>query len=208
MRVAILACLALILAFSQPALSVFGPGFLEPSLYGFPASFLEPSAPLALPQAIFLPDSAFMPDIMGGIFDMPEMGDLYGSFIESPAGFQGLGMQDVLPYATGTYTEDDNGKTVKVKPGDTIRIRLQAQVDEGYSWNLSATPGLNVTGQRMYPPEVAGMDPFTGTVRLLADQEWEVLAVEPGAQAINARYQQSQPGGPHDRTYTLTVIVE
>ncbi len=180
---------------------------MEPSLYSFPASFLEPSTPLAFPQAIYM--DGYMPDsLIGGLFNMPGMGDLYDSLISSPPGFQEAGIQDMLPYATGTYTEDSNGKTIRVKVGDTIRIRLQAQVDDGYSWNLSTTQGLNVTGQRMYPPEVASIDPFTGTVSLRADQEWDVLAVKPGVQAINARYQQSQPGGPYDRTYMLTVIVE
>ena len=65
-------------------------------------------------------------------------------------GLMGLLMLAALPAAAATIElgEQDNGKVVKVQPGDQVRITLPGNPTTGYVWELAATrvdilePGL------------------------------------------------------------------
>lgn len=52
--------------------------------------------------------------------------------------------------ADHTVTEDDNGKEIQVAPGDTLTVRLGAQLGTGYGWDVTSGPGslLEQTNQR------------------------------------------------------------
>ncbi len=124
--------------------------------------------------------------------------------------FQGLASQANTGFSPSTennYTEASNGKTIKIKVGDIIHVQLDSRVDLGYLWNLNVTDGLNVTGNRIYPPQQLAANIGAGTIELLSTQEWDIKAIMPGTQVINATYSRSEPG-PDDRTFILTVIVE
>jgi predicted secreted protein len=86
-------------------------------------------------------------------------------------------------------------------------VQLDSRVDLGYLWNLSVTDGLNVTDNRIYPPPGLLTNIFAGGIELLYTQEWEIKAIMPGTQVINATYSKSLPGAG-DREFILTVIVE
>jgi inhibitor of cysteine peptidase len=47
-------------------------------------------------------------------------------------------------------TEDDNGKEIQVARGDTITVRLGAQLGTGYAWYVTSGPGslLEQSGKR------------------------------------------------------------
>lgn len=49
-----------------------------------------------------------------------------------------------------TVTEDDNGKEIQVARGDTITVRLRAQLGTGYAWYVTSGPGslLEQSNQR------------------------------------------------------------
>jgi inhibitor of cysteine peptidase len=124
--------------------------------------------------------------------------------------YQGLASQANTGFSPSTennYTEASNGKTIKIKVGDIIHVQLDSRVDLGYIWNLSVTDGLNITSDRIYPPQQLAENIIAGRTGLLYTQEWDIKAIMPGTQLINATYSQSKPG-PDDRTFILTVIVE
>lgn len=56
--------------------------------------------------------------------------------------------------ATKTVTDADNGKTVTIKMGDVLEVRLNANPTTGYSWYLQkeSTPLLKISGQSQTPP--------------------------------------------------------
>jgi len=51
--------------------------------------------------------------------------------------------------ATKTVTDADNGKTVTIKMGDVLEVRLHANPTTGFAWYLEkqSTPLLKLTGQ-------------------------------------------------------------
>src|SRR5512136_2558226 len=44
-----------------------------------------------------------------------------------------------------SYSEDRNGTTIAVKPGDAIRISLSETPSTGYVWNVTLTGDLEIT---------------------------------------------------------------
>jgi predicted secreted protein len=217
-------------------LSSFGypSSMLQSSFTGLPSEYFLPSASFSDPGSMLSLTNAFMPASLGPMagyptffrdtsyFGSPAMTDPGGlgslSMFSSQTGFpdmsgmldqqlQGQASQAIAPSTENNYTEASNGKTIKMKVGDTIHVQLDSRVDLGYLWNLSVTDGLNVTDNRVYPPQGLLTNIFAGNIELLYTQEWEIKAIMPGTQVINATYSQSQPGAG-DREFILTVIVE
>ncbi len=158
----------------------------------------------------------FMPGLSGSFSGFPAMSGL-GSFTspmsQAPAmssfafpdiNLPPTGGERESPYSVNNYTEASNGETITVEQGDVIHVQLPARVDQGSTWNLTASDGLNVTATRMYLPEKLNSDIFSGTIVLQAIQEWDIQATKPGMQSVTAVYQGSRPGST---TYVLKVNV-
>lgn len=213
-------------------LSPFGfpSSLLQPSLSGIPSSFLQFSTPYPGNGSNASPDSGFTPSDLGlwdGItsfspgtsFGFPSLSG-NSSFMPSGMGFNGpsdilgqsfMGLSSQadseLTPSSNAYTEASNGKTIHAKLGDTITVQLNSRADQGYIWNLSTADDLNVTGNRMYPLKLLSSNLGTGSIALQTTQEWDLKAVNPGTQVINATYSQSSPSAG-DRKFLLTVIIE
>jgi predicted secreted protein len=229
------ASLALDIPISQAGMSSYGfpSSLLQSSFSGLPADYMPPALSSSMPEAAFSLATTFMPSNLGPMagytsyfpeessFGFPVMSGL-GSPSSSPnlmgfpgltdivdQQFQGFTPQAVsgLSPASDAYTEASNGRTIKVKLGDTVKVQLDSRVDLGYTWNLSTTDGLNVTNSRVYPPKRLASDITAGTIALSSTQEWYIAAIKPGTQVINATYSQSLPGSG-DRTFILKVMVE
>jgi predicted secreted protein len=215
----------------------FPSSLLQSSFSGLPPGYLLPSSTFSNPDSMLSLTNAFMtasPGSMAGyssffpetsslgfpatsnlsVFGSPSFSSSQMSFPETSGmlgqPFQGLASQANTGFSPSTennYTEASNGKTIKIKVGDIIHVQLDSRVDLGYLWNLNVTDGLNVTVNRIYPPQQLAANIGAGTIKLLSTQEWDIKAIMPGTQVINATYSRSKPG-PDDRTFILTVIVE
>jgi inhibitor of cysteine peptidase len=54
------------------------------------------------------------------------------------------------------YTDEDNGRTVQELLGENFNIRLMENPTTGYSWNLSVSNGLRMTGDEYIPSQAGG----------------------------------------------------
>lgn len=175
--------------------SSFGP---DMSSLGFPAISGINGQSASVMQQPQMPASFSLSDIMASTMDFQPAQNSIASDLPG-----------AKPSTTDNYSESSNGKTIKIKLGDVIHVQLKSRIDQGYTWNLSATEGLNVTGERMYSPQQFDSSLFDGETFILeATQEWDIQAIKPGTQVVTARYKTSADGGPYDKTFTLTVIVE
>lgn len=113
------------------------------------------------------------------------------------------------PHVTNhkVITENDNGKSINLKKGDTIYLKLKENPSTGYSWELSLSKGLNLLSDKYYSPEsfkksgefIVG----AGGIHL-----WKIKAVAKGSQQIKGIYKRSweQETG-EEQTFKLNVIV-
>lgn len=44
-------------------------------------------------------------------------------------------------------TDSDNGKSLRIKKGDTIELRLEAQMSTGFGWEIRSINGLSQKGK-------------------------------------------------------------
>ncbi len=98
--------------------------------------------------------------------------------------------------------ESRNNATMFVKPGDVITVRLAENPTTGFQWNLTTTPGLNVTGTSFAPSDTAGKRVGSGGTRM-----WDITSVTKGEQHITAAYRRSwEPVTGNETAFSLTVI--
>lgn len=103
--------------------------------------------------------------------------------------------------AQQVITENDNGKSIVLKNGETFSLKLMENPSTGYSWQLKLSPGLSVLSDNYtQDPAPEGMVGVAGT-RL-----WEIKVVAPGSQRINAIYKRcwENTTGTED-TFTLNI---
>jgi len=211
------------------------PSFLQPSVsqYSFPYSELSPSSVSGLQSSDY---STLMPDVTSILGSGGLSSSLFGfpsSLVsDSPdaltsqltaSSLMGLDMASLMPDSTSddmnqiissaqpssvdNYTESSNGKTIYIKLGNTIHVQLTSRVDQGLLWNVSVTNGLNITGNRMYPPVEVDTDLLAGVVGFEATQEWDIQAIAAGTQEVNGICNKSGNSTPVEDTYELTVVV-
>src|SRR5271157_1090483 len=60
-----------------------------------------------------------------------------------------------MPSGTNSkiITEDDNGKMISIKKGDTFYLRLNANPSAGYLWKPNLSNGLSLLETNYHPPE-------------------------------------------------------
>lgn len=106
---------------------------------------------------------------------------------------------------TYVFTQDDSGKTVIVKPGNTIEINLEGNPTTGYSWSADGD-GLKVVGD---PNGTYVMDEAApGMVGVGGTFTFTYEAATDGIYTITAEYARPwETDVEPAETFTLTVIV-
>lgn len=88
-----------------------------------------------------------------------------------------------VPARFHVYTEEDDGRTVEEAPGETFTIRLRENPSTGYSWNLSLSEGLDLTGDEYIPSQAGGQVVGGGGIR-----SFSLGATKPGEEQVAAEY--------------------
>ncbi len=99
--------------------------------------------------------------------------------------------------------EQQNTATVYVNQTDIITLRLTENPTTGYSWNLTTTPGLQVTNDTYIPSTTSGKMVGSGGTHV-----WDMTAVSSGDQKIQAVYKRPwEPVTGNETTFTMSVVV-
>jgi inhibitor of cysteine peptidase len=103
---------------------------------------------------------------------------------------------------TASYGIGDNGKTISMSEGATIKIILDENPTTGYSWNESLTSGLKITGSNYIQGGSPGLAGAGGT------HEWTIKATGKGEQQFSAAYKRPwEPLSGSENTFRLTINV-
>jgi inhibitor of cysteine peptidase len=103
---------------------------------------------------------------------------------------------------TVTLSTKDNGRTVRVHPGDEIAVTLDSNVSTGFRWVLTRAPDAQIV-------ELVGSDYVTPESTLLGaggQEVWRFRASGEGTSVLQLTYQRSSgetAGGP----FQITVDV-
>jgi inhibitor of cysteine peptidase len=99
--------------------------------------------------------------------------------------------------------ESWNNATVHANLGDTVIVSLAENPTTGFEWNLTTTPGLNITGTSFTPSDTTGRLVGSGGTR-----SWDITTAAKGEQHISAAYRRSwEPVTGNETAFALTVIV-
>ncbi len=100
----------------------------------------------------------------------------------------------------------DQGKTVALKPGQSLQIILDANRTTGFSWSVDKIDPalLTLVGQPVYA--TAEIKP--GLVGTGGTESWHLIAVAPGEQKLRFVYRRSfEPSVPPARDISFTVRI-
>ena len=100
----------------------------------------------------------------------------------------------------------DQGKTVALKPGQSLQIILDANRTTGFSWSVDKIDAalLTLVGQPVY----ATSDIRPGMVGAGGTETWHLVAVAPGEQKLQFVYRRSfEPSVPPARDFSFTVRI-
>lgn len=100
-------------------------------------------------------------------------------------------------------TQNDRGRTVDVRPGDVIVIRLEENLTTGYGWEIESGEGTVVALEESNHVETAGMAMGRGGMRVL-----RFVALAQGSQEV--RLQLRRPWEPPDKAieqFSITIRV-
>ena len=99
------------------------------------------------------------------------------------------------------YNESDNGKTETLALGAQFMVKLDENPTTGYSWNVSATDGLNITNDTYIPPT-------SGLIGAGGVHTWSMLTTKTGLQEFSGVYMRSWENKTgNETTYMLKVNV-
>ncbi|RPJ54243.1 MAG: hypothetical protein EHJ95_00605, partial [Methanobacteriota archaeon] len=107
-----------------------------------------------------------------------------------------------VPARYEIYTEAANGTTVQVEQGDEFGIRLAENPTTGYSWNLSASTGLQIMSDTYIPNDTTGQLVGSG-----GTHAWVFKANDAGNQTVTAVYIRPWEPTSAAGSYTLDVVV-
>jgi inhibitor of cysteine peptidase len=98
---------------------------------------------------------------------------------------------------------EQNTATVTVHQGTSITVRLQENPTTGFTWNLSASPGLQVVSDSYIPSDTTGKLIGSGGVHV-----WDISAQSVGGQTIQAVYRRPwEQATGNETAFFLSVIV-
>ena len=99
--------------------------------------------------------------------------------------------------------EEQNHATVTVHKGSTITVRLQENPTTGFTWNLSASPGLRVVSDSYIPSDTTGKLIGSGGTHV-----WDISAQSAGTRTIEAVYLRPwEPATGNETAFLLNVVV-
>jgi inhibitor of cysteine peptidase len=108
---------------------------------------------------------------------------------------------------TIVVTGADDGRTIELKPGQSLRVVLESNRTTGFSWTFDRVDAavLTVLGESVY----TAADAKPGMVGVGGTETWRLLAAAPGEQRIQFYYRRPfEPSVPPARTFALTVRVQ
>ncbi len=112
-----------------------------------------------------------------------------------------FGASVMLPSSSMAAFNGDNGKTIMVNQGSTVKVTLDENPTTGYSWNVTTTPGLTAVDSK-YVSSGSGMVGAGGV------HEWTIKATNKGTQQFSAVYKRPwEPVAGNETTYTLNISV-
>jgi len=98
-----------------------------------------------------------------------------------------------------TFTEEDNGKTVDVKPGDSVTVSLHENPSTGFSWSMDSSRGLMLKND-VYKRANSGLIGAGGV------HDWTYLVLGSGSLSISGIYKQPwMPTTGDEETFTLLL---
>ena len=109
---------------------------------------------------------------------------------------------------TKIITEDDNGKIIKIKKGESFYLRLKENPSTGYSWQLSLSKGLSLFNTEYYPPDSSKSSQRL-TVGASGLHSWKIKAIAKGNQQVKGIYRRSwekETGREHTFKVDIKVI--
>ena len=99
--------------------------------------------------------------------------------------------------------EVQNHATVKVHKGNSITVRLPENPTTGFTWNLSASPGLLVVSDSYIPSDTTGKLIGSGGTHV-----WDISAQSAGIRTIQATYMRPwEQATGNETAFLLTVVV-
>jgi len=99
--------------------------------------------------------------------------------------------------------EVQNHATVKVHKGNSITVRLPENPTTGFTWNLSASPGLLVVSDSYIPSDTTGKLIGSGGTHV-----WDISAQSVGAQTIEGVYLRPwEQATGNETAFLLNVVV-
>ena len=102
------------------------------------------------------------------------------------------------------FTEKENNATVSVSQGNTITLQLPENPTTGYQWNLTTTPGLDVTNDTYVPSDTTGRLVGSGGIHI-----WQISVNNTGRQEISAIYKRSwEPATGNETGFGMTLLVQ
>ena len=105
-----------------------------------------------------------------------------------------------------TVTEADLHRTVTLRPGQEIVVRLASNRTTGYRWSLVAAddPVLALLASPVYVPDTTP----AGAVGVGGTEVWRLSAFRAGAQTLSFEYRRPwEHDTPAARTVSLSVTV-
>jgi inhibitor of cysteine peptidase len=88
-----------------------------------------------------------------------------------------------VPPRFPVYTEQDSGQTVNETPGNEFNVRLIENPTTGYSWNMTASDGLELVRDEYIPSNPSGQITGRGGIH-----SFSYKAVKTGEQALHGEY--------------------
>ena len=132
------------------------------------------STALAVPEKPVLPVANFTTNVISGYAPLSvQFTD--DSILNEPNGS--------IPPRQQVITEDDNGKSISLKNGETFDLKLKENPSTGYSWELNLSQGLSVLSDNYtQDPAPRGFTGVPGT------HLWIIKAVTEGDQQVKGIY--------------------
>jgi inhibitor of cysteine peptidase len=111
--------------------------------------------------------------------------------------------ETAIPVGNIVVDEQQNGATTSLDLSRTITLRLKENPSAGYVWDLTVTPGLQVTNDTFYPSDTSGSLVGAGGTRV-----WTITTLHPGEQKVKAIYKHPwEPVTGKETMFNLTIMV-
>lgn len=103
--------------------------------------------------------------------------------------------------------ENYNGKTIQVKQGENLYLKLKENPSTGYSWILSQSNGLNLLSTEYHPPAASKLSQRV-IVGAAGFHSWKIKAIAKGSLKLKAIYRRPwEKETGREQTFILNIKV-